>query len=423
MSSLIIALVVMTGVALLLLSLPLLRVPKSDDNDRQQQNIDIAKAQMQQLEIDKQQGLISATDYQQSMETLEAALARDLQSQQAADQLKQGDAAAAGLGDGRWMVVLIALALPALAAVMYWQLGQPQMIELLAQQSNQPTEVKQLESATNMSIDEMIDRVKAKLRANPEDADGWFILGRTYMTLQRYEEASVAYARTYELVGDEPAVMLAYADAIAMTNNGQIDAVAADLILRAQKLAPENPTALWLAGLVAEQQKNYDQARAYWTQLLPLMSDDPGAVQEVRSLIAGLPGTTEEQLQSLDSQLSEAPSGPSLSLEVSLSEELRAKVSADDSVFVYAKAQSGPPMPLAAQRLKVSDLPAKVTLNESMAMIPNMTIAAFDTLIVGARVSKSGQAIARSGDLIGEVEGISNQRSEPLSIEINAVVP
>jgi len=419
MTYLILALVVMTGVAVLLLAIPVLRRPAEDATDRREQNIQIAQSQMKQLEADRKQGLRSEEDYQQALQQLEATLARDLDSAELA-------AAISADNNGRWMAVLVLVMVPALAGMMYWQLGQPQIIELQAQQQEQQERAEAFAQANpDMTIDEMIDRVKAKLRADPEDAEGWFILGRTYMTMQRYEEASVAFARTYELVGEEAAVMLAYADSLAMVNNGRMDETAMGLIQRAQELSPNNPTALWLAGLVAEQQGDFDQARRHWKQLLPLMADDPEAVNEINQLIAALPGSDAPQFSLAEPEADEAgvAAGPRLRVHVALSPELQANTVASDSVFVYAKAQAGPPMPLAAQRLRVSDLPVELILDESMAMIPGMSLSAFDTVIVGARVSKSGQALTQPGDFLGELSGVSNQSNDLLSITIDQIVP
>ena len=111
---------------------------------------------------------------------------------------------------------------------------------------------------------------------------------------------------------------------------------------------------------------------------------------------------------------------PEIKVIVSLSEELKAKASPTDLVFIYAKAMSGPPMPLAAVRKQVQDLPMEVVLNDAMAMMPNLKLSSFDSVVVGARVSKTGQPIAQNGDLFAEKRSIKN--GDNISIEINEVL-
>lgn len=184
------------------------------------------------------------------------------------------------------------------------------------------------------------------------------------------------------------------------------------LVKRGLAVAPMDPTGLWLNGLAAEQRQDYKTAYTSWTRLLPLIESDPASSAEVNRLINTLeqrdPQLASSAPVSSTQPLVSAPVGRTLSLSVNLAEQFRQGAAPDDLVFVYAKAMSGPPMPLAVKRLKVSDLPAEVTLSDSDAMIPSMKLSSFEQIVLGARISKSGNPVAQPGDLFVELEGVNS---------------
>jgi cytochrome c-type biogenesis protein CcmH len=112
-----------------------------------------------------------------------------------------------------------------------------------------------------------------------------------------------------------------------------------------------------------------------------------------------------------------------LSVAVDVSDSVRAKFNESDVVFVYAKAKQGPRMPLAVARLTLAALPATVTLDDSMAMVDGMNLSAFDQLVVSARVTRTGSAIAQSGDYIGQLDVTDKSADVTLDIEIDTIVP
>ena len=183
------------------------------------------------------------------------------------------------------------------------------------------------------------------------------------------------------------------------------------LVKRGLEISPQDPTGLWLAGLAAEQRQDYKSAHASWTRLLPLIQNDPASSNEIRELI--------RVLEQRDPQLSTSVADSSvLNLSISLSENIRQLAAPGDSVFIYAKAMDGPPMPLAVKRLTVRDLPAEISLSNDDAMIPNMNLSSFAWVIVGARVSISGNPVAQPGDLFVESEGIDSS-NPPLKIDLS----
>ena len=396
------------ALALLILIVPILRQPDSaNTTDRQQQNIQIAREKKTLLDIQLAQTELNQSEYDEALRDLQASLAFDLEREEKSTEQQPG----------KWAAWFVFALLPILSVSLYLKLGEYRVIEnpVLAEVANTRQAANQ-----DMSIEAMLDRVRQRLRDNPEDAEGWFILGRTLMSMQQIDEAVTAFQRTYELVGDEPGVMFTLADALALQNKGVLEGEPFRLVKRGLELSPRDPTGLWLAGLAAEQTKEYKLAHEYWRSMLPLISEDAESSAEVRRLLAIL----EKRDPSIEAvtTVAVAPAVASISLKVDLDVTLRDQAAPGDSVFVYAKAMQGPPMPLAVKKLTVSDLPANVSLSDSDAMMPTMKLSSFDQVIIGARISKSGNPVAQAGDLFVEMKSIDSKNPpSDLNLMINQV--
>jgi len=406
--------VILTIVTLVFLVWPVMRQPASHDTvARDQQNIAIAREKKKVLEQQLAAEQMSQEEFDAAMSDLETSLAIDLERHQSLQNKQHA---------GKWAVWFFAAFVPLLSFYIYWQLGAYQVIE--NPQLTQPRNTAQAghgSGGSAPSIEEMIDKVKAHLRENPDDSRGWFMLGRTYLTMQQFDKAAIALERSYELKQDEPAIMLALADAQAMLQDGQMAGRPQELVLKALELEPRDPTALWLAGLTAEQSGRIRDAYEYWTTLLPLLEDDPQSAAEIKILLAELK-KKQPDLPSIDSSAVPAVTGVAVS--VTLDSQFNDKVKADDLLFIYAKADSGPPMPLAAKRLKVSDLPVQLTLEDKDAMMPQMKLSAFDQIIVGARISPSGNPIAQPGDLYIESQVVDYKNDTAVvNLQINRIKP
>lgn len=388
--------IALLALALVILLLPLLRVAHVQQGDqRQQQNIQIAREKKELLEAQLADGEIDQAGFDSAYLDLQNALALELSRDETGDQQTRG----------KWMAVLVMLTVPAASVVLYLMLGEYRVIEnpRLAQAQ---TSARQTAAAPQMSLQEMEAAIRDRLRQNPEDVEGWFMLGRTMMAKQQYGEAVTAFQRSNDLLADEPGIIFALADALAMQNNGNLLGEPEELVLRGLELAPRFPNGLWLAGMAAEQRQDYKAAHRYWTQLLPLITDNPDSTREIRSLLANL----EEREPELASAAAEPASGSGsrLSLVVDISPQLKSKAKPEDAVFVYAKAMQGPPMPLAVKKLTLADLPVALTLSDADAMMPTMKLSSFRQVVVGARVSTSGNPVAQAGDFYTELEAIDS---------------
>ncbi len=397
--------IVATGLlllAVLFLTVPILRQPRtSESTDRQQQNIDIAREKKAQLD----QASLSQAEYASALHDLETSLALDLQRSEQNNSQQQ---------PGQWAVWLIVAVIPVLSISLYLKLGEYRVI---TNPEIAKADIRPQANNQDMSIEAMLERLKQRLRENPEDAEGWFMMGRTLLSMQLIDQAVAAFQRTHDLVGDLPGVMFTLADALAMQNNGIMTGEPEELVLRGLQLSPTDPTGLWLAGLAAEQRQDYKTAHAHWFSLLPLIEEDAESSAEVNRLLAEL-----EKRDPDIEPVAVVAKTSSIVMTVDIDEALRAKTDPDDIVFVYATAMQGPPMPLAAKRLRVADLPAEVSLSDNDALAPDMKLSAFPQVTIGARISKSGNPVAQAGDLFAEIDSIdSGNPPADLSLVINRV--
>ena len=404
---------VMLLVAVGLLVPPLFGRRALADQDRRAQNVAIARERLQELEAEHAAGNLDQATLEQARRELELALADDV-----AD---AADTPAGGPGRSPAMLAAIVLLVPALAIGLYWMLGNPDAIN--PQAAADP--LAEGHGGQQMTLPEMAARLEQKLEEQPDNAQGWYLLGRTYMQMRRYGEAAKAFEKLHGLVGDEPGVLLPWADALAMQQGGKVSGKAFELVQRVLESNPHEPTALWLAGMGYEQAGDHEQAVRHWKRLLPQLQGDPEAQKEVQALIAKAEKALGHTVEVDAAQVAKAPAagGARLSVTVDLDPALRDQVSPEDTVFVFARALNGPPMPLAVVRKQVKDLPITVTLDDSMAMMPQMKLSAFPQVRIEARISKSGQATPRSGDLKGEVSPVSPGQQDSVEVRIDQRIP
>lgn len=409
---------VMLAVALAFLAPTLLGRKRLRSQDRSDQNVQFARERLNELETEFGRGALNETDYERAKQELELALLNDIEGQTASDEKNQLTASPITLA---LLIVLV----PLFTILMYLELGKPQVLEMAEQsEATAPSPHASMDDQAAPSIDVLLARLEEKLQANPGDAQGWYMLGRSYMSLGRYPEAVTALDRAYNLAGDQPTVMLGLADALAMSQGGKISGKAFELIQKALALSPNDPTALWLAGLGYQEQGDFERAVGYWRQLEPMMADNPESLSEVRRLIANAEQQLGYSVKAEPAKITPATASPvAISVKVDISPTLRNKANPTDTVFIFARAVSGPPMPLAVVRKLVSDLPVEVTLDDSMAMMSEMKLSSFTDVNIGARISKTGNAMPQSGDLKAADNQINTAKDKTVTLYIDSIVP
>ena len=432
--------------AVLFVIAPLLRPETaSKDVDQDQVNLALFKEQLAELDADLAAGKLDQSQYDSAYHDLERELLHDV--------------GRAGGKSGAWpllpgprlTMLALVVAIPASALLLYLSLGEQQIIPQL--EAGTPAQTASGHAGTDMPpLEELVARLEQRMQQTPDDAEGWTMLGRTYFATGQTEKAEKALARAHELLPDDANVTLAYAESIAANTDNSLVGRPAELISEALAADPENVTALWLSGMVAYQRGQFSTATMSWKKVLGQIDPNSDDAKELRQLIAGAEehagvppearlaqtggaaaGASSNQAAagngSDDASSSGGParaaadSGAAITVEVTLDPALAGKAAPDTTVFVYAKAASGPPMPLAVQRVTVADLPVTLTLDDSMAMMPAMKLSGFPQIIVGARVSPSGQAMPQPGDLQGETGPIPSDTREPVKVRIDSVRP
>ena len=374
---------------------PLLARRRGGPVSREAANVAIYRDQLRELEKDLAAGTLARADYERARAELEARLLEDV---------REPEKAAASRPAGRGAALALGAAIPVLALTVYLAVGNPQT---LSRQIEHGATVQQLET--------MVGRLAARLRENPDDAQGWQLLGRSYAALGRYAEAAHAYGQAALRAPRDAELLVDFADVLAMTRGQRLEGEPEKLIRRALEIDPKNLKALALAGTVAFERKDFAQAAEYWERMLALVppdSENARMIQQNVSEARALAGAAQSALPATQGALRGT---------VVLSPTLEQQASPDDTVFVFARAAEGPPMPLAVARTRVRDLPYRFELDDTMAMSPSLKLSSFARVVVGARVSKSGNATPQPGDLQGASAPVANDAGE-VRVVIDRVV-
>jgi cytochrome c-type biogenesis protein CcmH len=385
---------------------PLWRAREIRKADLDHRNIEIARSRLAELQGNLRAGGISQAQFDEQVAELELALNDDLSIE---SRVK------AAHTHGRWMVYVVALTVPVLAGSLYFSLGRFDAVE----HGEELAKAAPNGTPTSADIEKMVAGLAEKMKANPDDAEGWLMLGKSYKYMEQFPKAADAFANAYRLMGDKPDVMLLYAEALAFAADKNLAGKPSELIFKALALEPENPNGLWLAGLAKVQQGDSKGAATLWRKLESLLPEGSEPRKEMQNIIAALPGEAQASASPPQTPPAAAVASNSVTVEVSLASELKPSASPSDTLFIYAQALTGPKMPLAIVRKQVSDLPVKVTLDDSTAMMPAMKLSNFGEVKLLARISKSGQAVKQAGDLIGTVENAAVSGANGYKIIIN----
>lgn len=431
-------------VAALLFVLPALLRKQQDKTElleRETANIAIYRDQLSELDNDLHNDILSKEQYDKSKQELHKRMLQDL-----AISSKNLTASSIIKGGGITTIAIVILAVPLAAISLYLILGdtrgllpQSQLADVTQSHSQDMAEMP----PGHTEIKSVVDNLVARLKENPEDIEGWVMLGRTYAITGQFDEASATYAKLIEIIPDSAQLLSDYADVLAMTNNGSLIGKPAELINQALKIDPNYPKALALAGTVEFEQKKYDQATVYWERLLSAIPSDSRLAKSVSDSIAQAKSLAMESKESAapmqlaqnsnisndlpaeakqQSSSDKLDNAKAITGTVTLDPSLTNKVLPNDTLFVFARAKTGPKMPLAILRLTAKDLPATFSLDDDMAMTPTMKMSSFPEVVIGARITKSGQAIPASGDLEGFSQPVKIGDKD-VAIVIDQIIP
>lgn len=306
--------------------------------------------------------------------------------------------------------------IPVLSMAMYSVLGEPQALDPLATQHGSGNDA----DVTPEKLAAMATALTRRLQDEPNQVDGWVMLGRVQRALGRYAEADEALRKALELSHDDN-VLVERAEVLAQKNGGNFAGEPWVIIQRVLTANPHQLNALLLAGSASYAEDNFRSALRFWERAREVVSPDSPdapeldrAIGEARSKM-GLPPVP-PRADSV-SERDAALQASSISGRVSVVSELAGKVAPTDTVFVYATPVAGSRMPLAIVRTTADKLPFDFVLDDSTAMNPAAKLSGADEVTVRVRISKSGQASAQPGDL-----GVSVSPVKPGSTGLNLMV-
>ncbi|MEE9333217.1 MAG: c-type cytochrome biogenesis protein CcmI [Granulosicoccaceae bacterium] len=359
-------------------------------------NVEIAKENKRALEHALASGELTQEGFDVELQQLESALANNISAAPTMAANSRGQWAAAGL---------MILGIPLAAGLLYLKLGTPGAINAMAQKQQATAEPTSTEGMPPLA--ELLPNVERRLQENPDDLKGWKLLGRSYLMIGNFDKAVAASRRALELDDQDPDILAQLAESVAMQQAGDMQGEPIKLANAALALNPDHQQSVWLSAIADQQQGEHRSAIEKFESLLPAAQSDAGSLASINEMLAVSKAALGEAAPATAKPTTApAVAGSAIKVRAVLSASIAPNLPDTTSVFIYARASSGPPMPLAVAKLQLKDLPIEVTLDDSMAMVPDMTISAFSDVVIGARISPSGNAIRQPGDWMGETVGV-----------------
>lgn len=377
-------------VALAFLLLPILRGRRAQaEEDRTALNVALYEERLAELTAQHAAGTLSDAQLEAGRADAARELLEDTENSESPKIAKLG----------RSVPLIAAVLVPLVGYGLYMHWGASDKVQMARQFSEQPR-----------TVEEMTAHLEQAVKEQPDSAEAWYFLGRTYMNQERPADAAKAFARVVELAGRQPELLGQWAQAQYFAGDRQWSEQLQALTDEALQADPQELTSLGLLGIAAYEEGRYQDAVRFWEQLVAaLPENDPsreairGGIERARQQVDGGSGNAEA---------GQAPAAAStqaaaLQIQVQLDPKVAETVSPEDSVFVFARAVNGPPVPLAAKRLTVGDLPATVTLSDVDAMVPSLKISSVEQVTVMARVSRTGDAT--KGEWMGQSEALETR--------------
>ncbi|MFZ3013383.1 MAG: c-type cytochrome biogenesis protein CcmI [Nitrospira sp.] len=420
----------MTVSVLGLIVRPLLKRPAQLTNE-QEKTLPVYRQQFAELEQDLTNGLLTDDQYQTARHELERRVLEETGSTETSSMMS------GGLVNIRLVALSLVLAIPAASGVLYWTLGNPAAMthptaSPMSAQSGADNERQMTEG-----LNAMVEKLKKKLEQNPNDATGWTMLARSYMAMERYADAVPTFEKALKLNPNNADMLADYADALAVHQGRKLEGKPETLIDKALKVDPNHVKALMLAGTVAYNRKDFVLAVTDWERARTNLPPDSepefteqisAAIDDAKRRMGGAPMMSAANAPAASSAMptdhppvKKAGASRAITGKVVLGPSLTGKT-LPDTLFVFAKDVAGPPMPVSIVRASKNDLPFTFRLDDSTSPMPSRKLSDIDTVVIVARLSKSGQAMPGSGDLEGMSQPIK-PGTENLTIIIDRERP
>jgi len=420
---------VMTLLAVAFVLWPLLRGARSMGPDRQALVLDLFNEHLTALEKQRANADVDEAQYQQLKQELEVSLLEDIPAQSGAK-----------AHSGRALLWGAGLLLPLMALAFYWDRGAIDDVEIVevrdAYFEQGALAAQDGIMATPVALDTLVAGLESRLQHKPDNTGNRYLLARSYMQQSEYLKAAAQYIQLIEQeealvdgVGEARApanIVGELAQAVFLAAGNRFTPEVQQLTEKALAQDPNETTSLGLAGIGAFEQGDYHAALQHWGRAVQLLGPSSNAAMSLRAGMARAQELVSESGSKVAAadQPPAAEEGQVASIQVSVALASKVSADADSVVFVYARAWQGAKLPLAITRLKVSQLPALVTLDESMAMAPGMTLSSVAALEVVARVSSTGDPMASSGDWQASKGPVAlSGLNAPIELIVNSQIP
>lgn len=409
----------MTALALAIVLVPLLRSRSAAGPSTLDANLAVLRGQRREIDADVANGVLPASERDEAM--------AELMERARGDLVPPAEPQRAGRP---WIATgVVAICVPVLAFSVYAWLGTPGAID-----AKPPAH----ESARldDPQVQAMVENLARKVRQRPDDVRGWSLLARSLAAMGRFDESAEAYEHLSKLMPDDSQVLADYADALGMAQGGSLAGRPYELVKKALEIDPHNRKSLALAGTAAMDAGDFASAARYWQLLAAELEPGSSDEREVLALLDELrqKAAAAGKPLSASARIARAPSTPgatktpaspaasALTGSVSITPAMAAKLGPADTLFVFARAENGPRMPLAVVRTSAKALPMKFALDDTMAMAPTARLSGASAVRIEARVSRSGNALPQAGDLVGTSEVVKPDARD-VKIVIDKVVP
>lgn len=410
---------------LAVLAWPLLNRSGGLPNEEERESLGVYRQQFAELEQDRTTGLLTEDQYVQAKAEWE----RRVLEETGGSQVITGSVVRPV--NTRGLALALIMVIPLVSIVLYWKLGNPLALTHPQISTMGPPGVSEVDHQTTVGLDALTERLRQRLEQNPGDGLGLALLARSYVELGRHAEAVPIYERAAKLMPDDPQLLADYADALGVLHGRRLEGKPEALIQQALRLDPRHVKALMLAGTVAFDRKHYAKAASYWEQAQANLPPDadPEVVHELSGGIEEALGFLGNRSRAVTATppIAKAPSrdtGSAMAITgtVKLVPSLEGKGVPDDTLFVFARSVDGPPMPVAIVRATKRDLPFAFRLDDATSPMPSRKLSDMDRVVVVARLSKSGDAMPKPGDLQGVSEPLKPGRNG-LTIIIDRELP
>ena len=414
--------------------IPLLRPRSSSGPSSREANLAVLRGQRRDVDADIQHGLLPA-------EARDAVLA-ELAARAEEDLVPAAPAAASPAPSRAWIAALVfGLLVPLGALGLYAWVGSPLATDsaVVAQATaGAPQRDGQFSDA---QIEAMVEGLDARMKDRPNDVEGWTLLARSLAAMGKTERALSAYRHLSTLQPDNPTILADYADMLALSKGRDLSGEPAQLVNKALQIDPRHPKALALAATARFNAGDFAASIALWERLFAVVPPGSEDAQEIRRIVddvraraaaAGKPQPP-SRLDSSGPSAGRPPvpaapapaavaSGPSVSGSVRVDASIASRISPTDTVFIFARVPDGPRMPLAILRVGAGELPRAFELTDAMGMGSGPKLSGASSVVIEARVSKSGSAAPQPGDLVG-TSGPVAPGARGVAVVINRVLP